>query len=278
MESRFLNILHPALLAAIAVIIILTVLLMVYENKFIYFPDRYPTGQYLQAANIPSLADCWMTTEDGLKLHAWYLPADHPLATIVMAHGNAGNISNRIGMMSALRQYGFSVFQFDYRGYGRSEGTPSEEGIYIDGQTAFDFAAKLPQVDPDKIVLWGTSLGGAVAVDVATKRQAAVLILESTFTSAGDMADIYYPFARYLLKTKMNSIGKISQIHTPLLILHGRKDSTVPIRLGQELYAAANDPKEFYEITNAGHNDTSSAGGEAYFQHVRNFLLKYIPQ
>jgi fermentation-respiration switch protein FrsA (DUF1100 family) len=264
----------------VSIVVILIVVVMLFEKQFIFFPDKYPAGQYLQAANIPGLTDCWMTTEDGIKLHGWFLPADSAIATLVMPHGNAGNISNRYVIMIALRKYGFNVLMFDYRGYGKSDGIPSEEGIYIDGRTAFDYAAKLPQVDSQKIVLWGTSLGGAVAVDVATKRQAACLILESTFTSAADMAAVHYPFlpVRYLLRTQLNSIEKIAQIHTPLLVMHGNNDRTVPIQFGKSLYASANEPKEFYEIVGADHNNTYMAGGAAYFKKVREFVLKYTSQ
>ncbi len=165
-------------------------------------------------------------TEDKIKLHGWYAPCDSASATLVIAHGNAGNISHRFEIIQALQQTGFNVLMFDYRGYGRSEGSPDEEGIYKDGRAVFDYARSLPHVDSQRIVLWGTSLGGAVAVDVATQRPAAGLILESTFTSAKDMAAIHYPFLpmRYLLRTKMNSIDKISKLHIPLLFIHGARD------------------------------------------------------
>jgi fermentation-respiration switch protein FrsA (DUF1100 family) len=252
---------------------------MLFENRFIYFPAKYPVGQYAQAASIPDMKDCWMTTEDGVKLHGWFLPADSAVATLMLLHGNAGNISSRNMLMVTLRKYGFNVFMFDYRGYGKSDGEPSENGIYIDGTTAFDYVAKLPQVDSQKIVLWGTSLGGAVAVDVATKRHAAGLILESTFTSAADIAAEHYSFiVRYFLRTKLNSVGKIAQIHTPLFVMHGSMDRTVPFRFGKELYDAAHEPKEFYEITGAGHNNTFMTGGVAYIQHVREFVLKHVLQ
>jgi fermentation-respiration switch protein FrsA (DUF1100 family) len=168
---------------------------------------------------------------------------------------------------------------FDYRGYGRSEGSPDEDGIYRDGRAAFDYVKSLSKVDSQSIILWGTSLGGAVAVDVAMYRKAAGLILESTFTSAKDFAAVHYPFfiSRYLLRTKLNSIDKISAIHVPLLVMHGTQDGIVPIRLGRELFAAANEPKEFYEIAGADHNDTYFIGGPKYFQHVRRFVLDNIP-
>jgi len=280
MKIKIQKILYRSLIAISAVIIILSLIFMIFEKQFIYFPSKYPDGYYNQAVNIPDLTDCWMTTEDGIKLHGWFVSADSAIATIVMAHGNAGNISHRYVILAALRKCGFNILIFDYRGYGRSEGVPSEEGIYIDGRTAFDYAAKLAQVDSKKIVLWGTSLGGAVAVDVASKRRAAGLILESTFTSAADMAMVHYPFfpARFLLRTELNSIEKISQINTPLLVMHGNKDSIVPFRFGKEIFDAANEQKEFFEIQGADHNNTYIIGGTAYFQRVREFILRNAAQ
>lgn len=267
------------LIVVVVAIILWSILSMLFEKQFIFFPDKYPSGYYNESSRISDLVDCWMTTEDSVKLHGWYASSNKAIATLVIAHGNAGNISHRLELMSALQQSGFNVLMFDYRGYGRSEGSPNEDGIYKDGRAAFDYVRLLPQVDSQRIILWGTSLGGAVAADVALHRPAAGLILESTFTSIKDMAAIHYPFlpARYLLSTKLNSIDKISQVHIPVLVIHGTQDGIVPIRLGREMFAAANEPKEFYEIPNADHNDTYFVGGAHYFQRIRTFVLKSLP-
>jgi fermentation-respiration switch protein FrsA (DUF1100 family) len=162
---------------------------------------------------------------------------------------------------------------YDYRGYGRSDGSPDEEGIYKDGRAVFDYALKLPEVDPRRVVLWGTSLGGAVAVDVALHRRTAGLILESTFSSAKDVACAVYPFlpVHFVLRSQFNSAEKIQNITVPVLVMHGNRDSIIPIALGRKLFRAANDPKEFYEITGADHNDTFFAGGTAYYDKVTLF-------
>jgi fermentation-respiration switch protein FrsA (DUF1100 family) len=271
---------RQSIIAVAVAILLWTILAMVFEKHFIFFPDKYPSGRYDESTRIPNLVDCWMVTEDRNKLHGWFAPSDNAIATLVIAHGNAGNISHRIEIMYTLQKNGFNVLMFDYRGYGRSEGSPSEEGIYADGRAAFEYAKNLPHVDPQKIVLWGTSLGGAVAVDVAMHKPVAGLILESTFTSAKDFAAIHYPFlpVRFLLRTELNSIGKIAKIHVPLLVIHGAMDRIVPIQLGRELFAAANEPKEFYEITNANHNDTFFIGGSAYVHQVREFVQNKISQ
>jgi fermentation-respiration switch protein FrsA (DUF1100 family) len=266
------------IIALIVVILFWSLITMIFEKQFIFFPDKYPAGRYYESVRIPDLADCWIQTEDGIKIHGWFAPADSAIATLIIAHGNAGNISHRIDVIYALQKNGFNVLMFDYRGYGRSEGSPDEEGIYKDGRAAFDYACNLPQVDSRRIILWGTSIGGAVAVDVAIHRKAAGLILESAFTSAKDMAATHYPFmaSRFLLRTGLNSIDKMPAINVPLLIIHGTRDGIAPIRLGRELFAAANEPKEFYEIAGADHNDTYFIGGADYFQRVRKFSKDII--
>lgn len=260
-------------IAVAAALIFWTIALMLFEDKFIYFPEKYPRGAYDQAGSIPNLRDCWITAEDGVKLHGWFAAAESAKATLVLSHGNGGNISYRYLVMRSLVHHKFNVLMYDYRGYGRSEGTPSEEGIYKDGRAVFDYAATLPEVNPNRVILWGTSLGGAVAIDVATHRAAAGLILESTFSSGKDVARMLYPFlpVGLFMRSKFNSIDKITTLHLPLLVMHGSHDEILPIGLGRRLFAAANYPKEFYEIPGAGHNDTFFVGGEEYFDRIDRF-------
>ena len=247
---------------------------MFFEEKFIYFPQKYPQGAYDQARSIPNLRDCWIRTEDSVTIHAWFTPAESAKATLVLSHGNAGNISHRYLLLRSLQRRGFNVLMYDYRGYGRSEGTPTEDGIYKDGLAAYDYAMSLPEVNPGRVILWGTSLGGAVAIDVATHRQAAGLILESTFSSAKDVARVVYPFlpVQFFMHTKLNSIEKIKTLAVPILVIHGAHDSIIPIGLGKKLFDAANDPKDFYEIPNADHNDTFFMGGDEYFSRIDRFV------
>lgn len=251
---------------------------MMFENQFIYFPDKYPKGPYDQARSIRNLQDCWITTPDGIKIHAWYAPSDSARATLVISHGNAGNISHRYLILRSLQKHRYNVLMYDYRGYGRSEGTPSEEGIYSDGRAALDYVLTLPGVDSSRTFLWGTSLGGAVAVDVAIDRTLAGVILESTFTSAKDVASALYPFlpVQYFLQTKLNSLEKIKSLHVPILVVHGSHDTIIPIRFGRQLFQAANDPKDFYEIPGADHNDTFFVGGEEYFDRIDRFVTSAL--
>lgn len=271
------------LLAVIVAILFWTILLMIFEERFIFFPSPYPDGYYEDARTLPGLEDCRFETEDSVKLHGWFARADTPIATLVMSHGNAGNISHRLPVIKALRDLGFNVFMFDYRGYGRSEGSPNEEGVYRDGRAAFDYVARRTDVDSTSIILFGTSLGGAVAVDVATHRPAAGLILESTFSSAKDVARVAYPFlpAQFVLRTKFSSDEKIRTIRIPSLFLHGDRDSIIPISLGRRLFEAANEPKKFYVVSSADHNDIFWVGGSAYLQQIRVFalgILRTAPQ
>ncbi len=251
---------------------------MIFEEKFIYFPSVYPEGYYNEVQQVLRVEDCWFTSEDGIKLHGWFASSRNPIATLLISHGNAGNISHRIPIMHAFQQSGFNVFMYDYRGYGRSQGSPNEEGIYRDGRAAFDFVARRSDIDPTRIVLFGTSVGGAVAVDVATHRPACALILESTFTSAKDMARVLYSFlpAQWLVRTQFNSEKKIRSLPLPVLVMHGTHDSIVPVALGRKLFNAANSPKEFYEIPGANHNDTFWVGGKAYLDRIRSFVTRHF--
>jgi uncharacterized protein len=274
LPQRALRLLRSLVIAAAAALFVWTVVLMIFEEKFIYFPQKYPQGAYDQAHSIPNLRECWITTEDSVRIHAWFAPAESAKATLVMSHGNAGNISHRYLVLRSLQRRGYNVLMYDYRGYGRSNGTPSEDGIYRDGRAAYDYVISLPNVDKNRVFLWGTSLGGAVAIDVAQYRTVAGLILESTFTSAPDVARVAYPFlpVQFVMHTKLNSIQKIKNIKIPLLIIHGSRDSIIPIRMGRSLFDAANEPKELYEIPTADHNDTFFVGGEEYFERVDHFV------
>lgn len=252
---------------------------MIFEEHFIFFPTVYPDGNYAAIPRSLRVEDHWFTTEDGLQLHGWLIRDTPNSPVLLFSHGNAGNISHRLDLIRQLHRVGCAVFVYDYRGYGRSEGSPTEEGIYRDGLAAFDYLSSLEGIDTSRLVLYGRSLGGAVSVDIATHRSPAALILESTFSSARDVAAQLYAFlpARFFLRSQFDSASKIRTISKPLLVLHGSVDSIVPIALGRKLYEAANAPKEFYEIAGASHNDTHLIGGERYFQKIREFLSASLP-
>ncbi len=263
-------------IALVVSIVFWTLAIMIFEEKFIFFPAVYPEGMYESEGRALQPEDHWFTTEDGLNLHGWFLRSKDSLGTILMFHGNAGNLSHRGEILRRLRSTGLNVFIFDYRGYGKSGGSPNEEGVYADGRAAAQYIKGIAGVNHRRLFYLGSSLGGAVAIDVATHQSPAGMILESTFSSAKDVAASAYPFlpARYLLRTHFDSESKIRTLHIPLLFFHGTDDSIIPYRLGRKLFEAANPPKQFIDIPGAGHNDMFWVGGSAYLNQIRAFCLQ----
>ena len=216
--------------------------------------------------------DAWFQAADGTKLHGWFLPHEKPRAVVLFCHGNEGNVAlwrANFGLLHDLA--GVAVLGFDYRGYGRSEGVPSEAGIFADGRAARAWLAHRVGIPESQIVLMGRSLGGAVAIDLAAKDAPRALVVESTFTSAPELAGSIVPWLplRYLMRTELNSIAKIKNYHGPFLQSHGDEDRLVPFAMGKRLFAAANEPKRFVTIPHGGHNDPQS---EKYFAELREFL------
>jgi len=230
--------------------------LMIFEESLIFFPIRYPEGDW----EPPGLKfeDAWFRSADGTQLHGWYVPHDQPLAVVLFCHGNGGNITHRCGVLRWLHEQAkASVLAFDYRGYGRSEGSPTEVGVLADARAARAWLAQHAGVDPEEIVVMGESLGGAVAVDLAARDGARALVLESTFSSIPDVASHYYPWlpVRLMIHTRMDSAGIIGPYQGPLLQSHGKNDSVVPYSLGRRLFDAAQEPKQLITFTDLDHND-----------------------
>jgi uncharacterized protein len=268
----------------------IVIAVMAFENKLIYFPSKYPEGLW-DVDNIPSregeivpkVEDCYVETSDGLRLHGWFC-APHrrsgvalvPVQTdkvLLWFHGNAGNITYRYDMIREMMELPIEVFIIDYRGYGRSEGKPTESGLYLDARAAWDYLTKTRGTPADHIIIFGKSLGGAPAVDLACQVEPAGLIVQSSFTSAADMAAVVLPFfPTVFLHTKMDSIHKIANVHCPKLFIHSPADEVIPYKLGRRLYEAAPEPKEFYEVKGAPHNATYIVGGKPYFDQLRRFV------
>lgn len=251
------------------------------ENQFIFYPDK----------DVYSTPDDWgieyddvtFNTEDGLKLNGWFIPGKteiltaNNLHTLLWFHGNAGNISHRLENIKMLYdRVPLNIFIFDYRQYGKSEGKVSEQGTYTDANAALEYLLSRRDVDHEKIVFFGRSLGSAVAVDLAIKEKCCGLILETPFTSMKELARTLFPYipVGYILQAKYDCITKIRDVKVPVLILHGDRDELVPIEQGKTLYEAANEPKEFYTIPGATHNDTYIVGGEEYFEVIKRFVNK----
>lgn len=241
------------------------------ENFFIFYPDRsietVPTNWGLNYEDVSFEAG------DGTRLHGWFFPLPGKRPTILFCHGNAGNISHRLENVKLLLDYGLQVFIYDYRGYGRSGGRPSEAGLYQDGLAAYDYLVEHKKILPNRIIPFGRSLGAAVAMEIATKRDIRSLIIESAFTSTKDMAKSMFLFQLLspFLPSHYNNLRKIRAVTVPKLIIHGETDEIIPFSMGQRLYQAANVPKYFFPISGAGHNDTYFVGGKRYFQIFSDF-------
>ena len=244
------------------------------ERTFVCFPERAHDGRpedYGLTAR-----DLYFMTRDRVKLHGWLFSSDPQAPCLLWCHGNAGNISHRLDNIARLQAAGINVFIFDYRGYGKSAGSLSEEGFYRDGEGAWETLVR-EGVSPSRIVLFGRSLGCAMAADLATRVPAAGLILESGFPHLGAMAKVHYPFvfSERLLSGRFDAISRLKRIKMPVLVVHGDRDTVVPIALGRRLYEAAPEPKEWYEIKGADHNDTYLAGGDNYFRKLRETLSRW---
>ena len=245
------------------------------DRYFVFFPDKEIHGTPGDLGL--KYEDVFFTTSDGVRLHGWFVPSDGD-TTLVWFHGNAGNISHRVdNLLMIHRMLGVNVFIFDYRGYGRSGGAPSEKGLYRDAEAVLAYLSSRPQTTDDRLIFFGRSLGASVAVDLATRVEPHALVLESPFTSVREMAKLSYPFipAPLLtlpLRSRFDSLTKISSIQAPVMVLHGDTDDTVPIETARRLYDAANEPKRFYTIVGAGHNDTYAVGGAAYFDALKTFI------
>jgi uncharacterized protein len=248
------------------------------ENRFIFHPERVVNRDPSQIGL--AFEDVFFTTKDGLQLHGWFIPHQESRATLVWFHGNAGNISDRLLNIKLLHNHiKTDIFIFDYRGYGRSEGSVSEEGTYLDGEAAIQYLLGHRNGDAPQLVLFGRSLGAAVAAEMAIRFDISGLILESPFVSIREMARAIFPALPIgsLLRTRYETIEKVRNLKAPLLVLHGDRDEVVPFAQGKKVFDVAPPPKTFHRIVGASHNDTFIVGGEMYFRSLREFIESALP-
>jgi len=271
LRRRVRRILIAGLTTAVAVFAVVCVVVFSLQARLIYFPDR----DYWTTPDEVGLAyeDLTLTTEDGVSITAWHVPHDQPKGTVLFCHGNAGNIADRVGTLKSFHYLGYNVLIFDYRGYGHSEGKPTETGTYRDAEAAWRYLTETRGESPAGIVLFGRSLGGAVAIDLANRITPAALIAESTFTSVVDIGKRQFPFlpVGLLCKHRYESIGKVSRIACPKLFLHGTEDELVPFENGRRLFEAAAEPKDFIQ-TPGGHNQ----GGFEYSREHTDKLQQWL--
>jgi fermentation-respiration switch protein FrsA (DUF1100 family) len=253
-----------------------------FERSVVFHPERYGTGATWKLPQ--GGEDVWFAGASGERLHGWYISArdveTERAATVIYFHGNGGNI-NAVGWLGeALSARGFNVLLFDYRGYGRSEGsTRDERGIYEDSDAAYDFVVREHGAKPERIVLYGQSLGTTAAVDLASRKPCGAIILESGLSSASDMASMILPrvpaWVHRYGRNHFESAKKLEGVRVPVLVAHGALDRTIPVEQGYKLYSAAREPKRLIIIPEAGHNDLISKGGAEYLNELTSFIQSY---
>ena len=252
------------------------IVLLALENSLLYHPVR-ATEEWCPVPTNSDVEDIELTTADGTRIHAWWCPRPGATGALLYCHGNAGNLSHRNRTVTnLLDKVGESVLIFDYPGYGRSEGTPSEAGCYAAADAAYDWLTETKRIWPERIILYGKSLGGGVAVELASRRPHRALILVRTFTSIPDVAQQHYPFlpARWLVRNRFDNLQKIGRCTRPVFIAQGDRDSLIPFSHGKRLFAAANEPKTFFCLKGCDHNDPFPTD---YFVAIRRFLETYAP-
>lgn len=252
-----------------------------FERAVTFHPVAYDGGGSWNLP--PGGEEVWFGTRGGVRLHGWFVHAhaDAPVATVIYFHGNGGNLSYVGWLARELSARGLDVLLFDYKGYGRSEGASLDEGsVYEDAEAAYDYVVGERGVAPERVVLYGQSLGTAAAVDVASRRPCAALVLESGLSSASDMAALVVPFAPRALfrltRNRFDSARKLAQISRPVLVAHGERDRIIPAEQGRALYEAAREPKRFILVPEAGHNNLVAVGGTKYLDKLAVFMREAV--
>lgn len=250
-----------------------------FERSVVFHPEKFRQADVWKVPQ--GGEDVWFTGASGERLHGWYVRAQNVDAgraqTVIYFHGNGGNINTVGWLADRLSERGFNVLLFDYRGYGRSEGTVSDEqGIYADADAAYDYVVKERGTRPEHVVLYGQSLGTTAAVDLASRRPCSAVILESGLSSASDMAALVLSWVptwihRYA-RNHFESAKKLERVSVPVFVAHGASDRTIPVEQGYKLYAAAREPKRLVIIPEAGHNDLIATGGKAYLDALADFI------
>jgi len=269
---------NAAILAATLYGVMLFVLFL-RQDGLVYYPDL-PGREYEatpKQENLP-YENITLTTADGVNLVAWFVPAKNPRGTLLYAHGNAGNISHRLDSIRLFHDLGLSVFIFDYRGYGQSSGEPSEEGTYRDAEAAWQHLTAQRGIAPAHIVVFGESLGAAVAAHLAAQHRPGALILASAFTSVPDLAAELYPLlpVRWITRYRYDTRRYLQDVHAPVLVAHSREDEIIPWQHGSALYDAAHEPKQFLELR-GGHNDLFYANSEPFARATESFIGQHLP-
>jgi fermentation-respiration switch protein FrsA (DUF1100 family) len=264
-RRRLLRLLCLAACTYLGVILVLSF----FENWLVYFPTSAKDDWTPPPS--PDIKDIDLTSADGTHIHAWWWPVADSSGAVLYFHGNAGNLSSRGKTVEKFRQaLGQSILIFDYPGYGKSGGKPSEKGCYQAADAAYQWLVD-QKIDPAKIVLYGGSLGGGVALDLASRKKHRALVLAKSFTSLPDVGQHLHPWlpVRWVMRNRFDNLGKIGRITSPVFIVHGTADNLVPFEQSQQLFAAANEPKQFMAVNGGDHNDPLP---EEFLQKLKAFL------
>ena len=248
------------------------------EKGIVFFPESY-----LEATpndyGLDDYEEVFFSAKDGTRLHGWFVNGPDERAVLLWFHGNAGNISHRLHNLKKLHDaLQIPIFIFDYREYGKSQGEISKAGTFSDAHGAFQYLIDEKGFGTSSVLLFGRSLGTALAVDIASKETCLGVILEAAFTSTDDMMKRYFPFFSppQTSRVKYDSLSLIADIQSPILFIHGQFDQAIPVSMARRLFEKARSPKEFYEIPGADHNDTYLVGGHEYFAVWQKFLINCL--
>jgi len=253
----------------------LMLLVYVFQSHLVFFPGARRELIATPSRIGLSYEDLHLEAAGGIGLHGWLIPAAEARGTVLFLHGNAGNISHRLDSVLMFYRLGYNVLIFDYRGYGSSSGTPTEQGTYRDAEAAWRYLTEQRHIPSCRIVLYGESLGGAVAAWLAVRQQPAALVIASGFTSVPDLARHFYPFlpVRWLARIRYDTREYLQSVSAPVLIAHSREDDIIPFEHGRALFDAANPQKQFLELE-GGHNDGFIFKREAWVKALGKFLAE----
>jgi len=245
------------------------------QEKMIFIPSKGLTNMPGHAGL--SYEDVYLMTEDKIRIHGWFIPHEKPRATLLFFHGNAGNISHRIESIALFHALRLSVFIIDYRGYGLSEGRASEQGTYRDADAAWDYLVRERAISPDRIIIFGRSLGGGIAGSLAKQVTPGAVILESTFTSIREIGKHHYPYLPVGLMARINypTDRNVASLKSPVLVIHSEQDDLIPYKFGKRLFEIAPGPKMFVTI-HGDHNEGFLLSKDIYVEGLDRFIGTYI--
>ncbi|MDA2932884.1 alpha/beta hydrolase [Acidobacteria bacterium AH-259-D05] len=268
------RILNRIVIYAVVIYLGFCLIALVFQKNITYHPEPSAPEEQVFLDSYPWLERVRFSSSDGIELHAVWVPPPEGRPVLIFSHGNAGNLLGRMALVQKFRDQELGIFLYDYRGYGQSQGSPSEEGLYLDSEAAWEWVSARGGIDPERIVSYGRSLGAAVALHLALSREVAGVILEVPFTSIRDMAKEVLPFfpAGPFLRESYDNLLGVRSLSRPLLIIGGDNDRVVPPWMGEALFEAASEPKQRLIIRGAGHDDIPWVGGEPYAQRINEFV------